>query len=303
MIIKIHGDDIVPPSNQSCLMNVQTFTGAFLYSIETQHTIGYGFRYTTEACPQAIITMCIQSITGVMIQAFMVGVVFAKLTRPKNRTNTLLFSRIAIISVRDGKLCLIFRVADMRKSFIIGATIKAQLVRRYETLEGEIIPYYQQELEISTEGGSDSLFFMWPLNVIHVIDSKSPFYAMSAMDVMQDDFELLVYLEGTAESTGTSMQARFSYLPTNILWGHRFVNIVNYSENTENYEVDFSLFNTTDEIPTPLCSAKDLTEFNSQSKGQLMCYSPAVSDEVICLEPELFTDGFEKYMLEQATSA
>ena len=84
------------------------------------------FRVPSEECPEAVITLCIQSITGVILQAFMVGVVFAKLTRPKKRTNTLLFSRSAVVCLRDGLLRILFRVADMRKkSFIIGVSVKA----------------------------------------------------------------------------------------------------------------------------------------------------------------------------------
>lgn len=49
-------------------MNIYSFTSCFLFSVETQHTIGYGSRHTTEYCPEAIIIMCVQSITGVMIQ-------------------------------------------------------------------------------------------------------------------------------------------------------------------------------------------------------------------------------------------
>lgn len=86
-------------------------------------------RYTTEACPEAVLIMCIQSITGVILQAFMVGVVFAKLTRPKQRTNTIMFSRNACICLRDSMLCLLFRVGDMRKSFVIGASVRAQVSR------------------------------------------------------------------------------------------------------------------------------------------------------------------------------
>lgn len=74
--------------------------------------------------------MCIQSMTGVMIQAFMVGIVFAKLSRPKKRTQTLLFSRNAVICQRDGQPCLMFRVGDMRKSHIIEAHVRAQLIKR-----------------------------------------------------------------------------------------------------------------------------------------------------------------------------
>jgi hypothetical protein len=90
----------------------------------------YGSRHTTEECPEAIFVMCLQSIVGVMIQAFMVGIVFAKLSRPKKRTQTLLFSRNAVICQRDGHLCLMFRVGDMRKSHIVEAHVRAQLIKR-----------------------------------------------------------------------------------------------------------------------------------------------------------------------------
>lgn len=43
--------------------------------------IGYGHRFVTEECPEAIFILCLQSIMGVFIQAFMVGIVFAKLSR------------------------------------------------------------------------------------------------------------------------------------------------------------------------------------------------------------------------------
>ena len=38
---------------------------------------------------------------------------------------------------------------------------------------------------------------------------------------MNEQFEIIVLLEGTVESTGQSSQARSSYLNTEILWGHR----------------------------------------------------------------------------------
>jgi potassium inwardly-rectifying channel subfamily J len=63
--------------------------------------------------------MMIQSVFGVIIQALMTGLVFAKLQRPKKRAQTLMFSKYAVICQRDGQLCLLFRVGDMRKSHII----------------------------------------------------------------------------------------------------------------------------------------------------------------------------------------
>lgn len=46
-------------------------------------------------------------------QALMTGLVFAKLSRPKKRAETLLFSKTALICKRDGQMCLVFRVGDM----------------------------------------------------------------------------------------------------------------------------------------------------------------------------------------------
>ena len=76
-----------------CVLANINFASAFLFSVETQHTIGYGSRQTTEECPEAIIMQCIQSVVGVIIQACMAGVVFAKLARPKKSRNTVVFSK------------------------------------------------------------------------------------------------------------------------------------------------------------------------------------------------------------------
>ncbi|XP_012058853.1 PREDICTED: G protein-activated inward rectifier potassium channel 3-like [Atta cephalotes] len=244
-----------------CIYNIFSFTSCFLFSIETQHTIGYGSRSTTEECPEAIFIMCLQSIAGVMIQAFMVGIVFAKMTRPKQRTQTLLFSRNAVICQRDGELCLMFRVGDMRKSHIIGASIRAQMIRNKITKEGEILFQHQHELVVGTDGENGDLFFIWPATIIHRINESSPFFNMSAEDMLTERFEIVLILEGTIESTGQTTQARSSYLPQEILWGHRFDPIVSYSKERQGYEVDYSLFNSTTQVDTPLCSGRELTEF------------------------------------------
>lgn len=244
-----------------CVSQIQSFTSCFLFSIETQHTIGYGSRATSEECPEAIFVMCLQSIAGVMIQAFMVGIVFAKMTRPKHRTQTLLFSKKAIICQRDGQLCLMFRVGDMRKSHIIGANIRAQLIKPKKTKEGEILSQYQTELTLNADGCDGDLFFIWPMTIVHKIDENSPLFTLSANDILQDSFEIVVILEGTIESTGQTTQARSSYLPTEILWGHKFEPVVSYNKDKQGYEVNYSKFDNTTAVDTPLCSGAEIAEF------------------------------------------
>lgn len=52
------------PNWVPCVVGINSFASCFLFSIETQHTIGYGGRSTSEECPEAIFVMCIQSIVG-----------------------------------------------------------------------------------------------------------------------------------------------------------------------------------------------------------------------------------------------
>lgn len=74
LISYTHGDlDHLLDANETelespCITNIKGFMSCFLFSVETQHTIGYGNRYINEECPAAIFTMCLQSIMGVFIQ-------------------------------------------------------------------------------------------------------------------------------------------------------------------------------------------------------------------------------------------
>ena len=80
-----------------CVDNVYTgsFASAFLFSLETQTTIGYGGRQITPNCPEAVILLNIQSLVGFLIGALELGLIFAKLSRPpeQSRNNFVLAKR------------------------------------------------------------------------------------------------------------------------------------------------------------------------------------------------------------------
>ncbi|KAF2362446.1 Potassium channel inwardly rectifying Kir, partial [Trinorchestia longiramus] len=285
VIARVHGDD-TGKVGTPCVDNVKTFAGAFLFSLESQHTIGYGVRAITEECPAAIWILCAQSITGVILQAFMAGVVFAKLTRSKARANTLLFSRKAVVCLRDNKLVLMVKVADLRKSLIVGANVKARLIRSRCTLEGEEISFHMSKVKVGSDDFSDDLLFIWPVTIVHVIDQDSPFYCMDAASMLNEKFELVVYLEGTSESTGTTMQARYSYRNGDVLWGHRFQSAISYDSTSLNYVIDFEKFEKTISVATPLISARDWEQL------QLHGGSPppvARDEQLVIFDPNVFT--------------
>lgn len=195
------------------------------------------------------------------------------MARPKQRRQTLLFSRRAVICKRDGQLCLMFRVGDMRKSHIIGTSIRAHIFRTRVTIEGEELPQYQAEIQVTADGCEADLLFLWPLTVVHVIDKNSPLYCISAEELLNEKFEIVAVLEGTVESTGQTTQARSSYIASEIKWGHRFEPIVAYNEDRQGYEIDYKKFNNTIKVATPLCSARDLDELYLLH-SELVDYNP-----------------------------
>lgn len=56
---------------------------------------------------------------------------------------------------------------------------------------------------------------------MHKIDDKSPLYRMDPRDLLDNTFEIIVFLEGTIQATGQTTQARTSYAPSEIMWGHK----------------------------------------------------------------------------------
>lgn len=241
-----------------CVTNVRSFTSAFLFSIEVQVTIGFGGRMMTEECPLAITVLILQNIVGLIINAVMLGCIFMKTAQAHRRAETLIFSRHAVIAVRNGKLCFMFRVGDLRKSMIISASVRIQVVKKTTTPEGEVVPIHQQDIPVDNPIESNNIFLVAPLIICHVIDKRSPLYDISATDLVNQDLEVIVILEGVVETTGITTQARTSYVAEEIQWGHRFVSIVTEEEGV--YSVDYSKFGNTVRVAAPRCSARELDE-------------------------------------------
>ncbi|TKS89592.1 G protein-activated inward rectifier potassium channel 1 [Collichthys lucidus] len=241
-----------------CVANVYNFPSAFLFFIETEATIGYGYRYITEKCPEGIILFLFQSLLGSIVDAFLIGCMFIKMSQPKKRAETLMFSQDAVISQRDGKLCLMFRVGNLRNSHMVSAQIRCKLIKSRQTPEGEFLPLDQCELDVGFGTGADQLFLVSPLTICHEINTKSPFFDLSQRSLMNEQFEIVVILEGIVETTGMTCQARTSYTEDEVLWGHRFLPVMSLEEGF--FRVDYSQFHNTFEVNTPPYSVKEQEE-------------------------------------------
>lgn len=109
-------------------------------------------------------------------------------------------------------------------------------------------------------------FVFWPATVVHRIDASSPLFNTSAASLSQENFEILVVLNGIVEATGQTTEARTCYLPSEILWGHRFKQMIKHCKGSRyTFALDFSSFDGTFPVETPVCSARQLNNYCSQS--------------------------------------
>ncbi|KAM8946273.1 inward rectifier potassium channel 16 isoform 2-T2 [Pelodytes ibericus] len=255
-IIALQHGDLSNMENMPCIDNVHTFSGAFLFSLETQTTIGYGNRGVTEECATAIILVTLQSVFSCIIDTFIIGAAMAKMATARKRAQTIRFSYFALVGMRDGKLCLMWRIGDFRPNHVVEGNVRAQLLRYNEDHEKGIILDYK-DLKLV----NDQIILVTPVTVVHVIDQDSPLYALDRKALASDRFEILVTFIYTGDSTGTSHQSRTSYLPREILWGFRFNNIL--LAKKKYYKVDCEQFEEMTEYYAPFCSAKQL-DINAQ---------------------------------------
>lgn len=245
--------DFEPDFNSThtpCLMNVETLTGAFLFSLESQTTIGYGFRYISEECPLAIFTLVAQLVITGLAEIFVTGAFLAKLARPKKRAETIKFSQVAVICKHQGKLCLMVRVANMRKSLLIQCQLTGKLLQPYATEEGEKTQVHQSSVDFNMYSGGECPFLILPLTFYHVLDQHSPLAGLTAENLKTRRFELLITLNATMESTAATCQRRTSYIPDEILWGYEFKPVL-YSTPSGRFVADFNFFDKVQKSSDP----------------------------------------------------
>lgn len=249
-VIALAHNDIKDHTNEPCMYEVRSFTAAFLFSLETQTTIGYGFRGMTENCMIAIIIVTVQDVMSCFIDTFVIGIVVAKMASARKRAQTVGFSNCAVINLHDGNLCLSWRVGDFRRHHLVEGTAQAQIVRSTVHATGKMDVTYE-DLVIQQR----DIVLVTPTTIIHKIEAGSPFYKMSLAELRKADFELVVSFTYTDDSTGMLHQTRTSYTPIEILWGELFQEMIRISRR--HYRVDYTLFNQTAKVLVPMVSAEE----------------------------------------------
>ena len=87
---------------------------------------------------------------------------------------------------------------------------------------------------------------------------KGSFYFSLVYFSVSKLFQNIAYF---CASTGRTIQARSSYCANDFLWGYRFEKLVTFQKTNGEYQIDYSKFNMTFPLDTPLCSARGIKKY------------------------------------------
>jgi hypothetical protein len=161
-----------------CGLEIKSFQDAFYLSLETIITIGYGVPdvYYNE-CPEGIPLLMIQSVTGRILDALLMGVCIIRMVRSSRRTCSTLFTDKAFLNFKQGKLYMSFQVADMRREKAIEAHIRVYVIRH---LQHPVRRIHYQTVPLRLLHPDDDLsamvFLAIPNTIVHEVDIWSALF-------------------------------------------------------------------------------------------------------------------------------
>ena len=193
-----------------------------------------------------------------------------------------------MVNLRDGALCLSWRLGDFRGNHIVEGVARAQVVR-YVTRPSGAVEVSYRDLELQDR----DVVLATPATIVHRLGPGSPLYCWYPEDhageelreeeeqevkeevmeelgegvrveeqeevkeeVEEGDFELVVSFTYTGDTTGMLHQTRTSYAAADIRWGQRFQDMLR--PGPKSLRVDYALFNQTSWVPVPRLSAEQL---------------------------------------------
>ena len=202
-------------------MRPGSFADAFFFSVQTLSTIGYGGMIPKGHAANVVVT--VEAFFGLALVAVSTGLIFARFSRATARV---VFSRVAVITNFEGVPTLMFRAANQRGNQILEAEVMLNLLRQTVTSEGHV---YRRFQELRVERARTPMFALtW--TVLHTIDKSSPLYGATFEDLKEWQAEIVIVLSGADDIFAQRIHARHSYLPDEILWNQRFVDILHVDD-------------------------------------------------------------------------
>lgn len=205
------------------------------FSIETLSTAGYGDMHPQTHYGHFI--AAVELFTGIFSMSVMTGLIFSRFARPNAR---LLFAQHPVVSNHEGTPTLMIRLVNERHNIIGNATAKLWLLRNELSMEGRTFRRFYQLPLVKHE--HPALALSWTL--YHPIDETSLLYGLTADDLEASDVALVVVVSGYDVVAAQTVHARWTYNHDDILFGHRYADILGTAEDGR-IKIDYGRFHET----------------------------------------------------------
>ncbi|PSN13637.1 ATP-sensitive inward rectifier potassium channel 10 [filamentous cyanobacterium CCT1] len=194
-----------------------SFLDALFFSVQTMASIGYGAMYPQTNYANWLVIL--EAFIGLLLLAMATGLCFARFSLPRSRV---VFSQYAVVAPTGGVPTLMFRAANQRRNRILEARLWVTLVRDETTAEGEFFRRFYDLLMVRAQ----TPLFALSWTAMHAITPDSPLYGETSASLAAVNAEIVIILTGMDETLSQTIHARHSFLAEEILWNHRFVDIL-----------------------------------------------------------------------------
>ncbi len=211
------------------------FAGAFFFSAQTLSTTGYGAIYPVSLAANLISN--VEILIGLLGTALATGMLFARLSRPQARV---LFSNVALVNTYQQTPTFMFRLANERRNQIAEARISVTVVRDEVDDDGRVL---RRMLPLQLERDVSPVFALSWL-VMHKITADSPFHGFDATSLAKAGIVIICALSGIDDTLKATIYTRHIYGAEDVLFGQRFVDVIEFSENRA-LAIDYGRFHDT----------------------------------------------------------
>ena len=199
-----------------------SFVDAFFFSVQTLATIGYGGMTPHGMIANILVT--IESMFGFAYYGVVTGLMFSKFSRPTAR---IMFSDKAVITMHNGKLHFMMRLANERNNHIVDASAKLTIMRDETTMEGVVMRRFYDLPLVRKE--TPVLRLTW--TVMHEINEQSPLFGMTRAEFERTETEIIISITGIDETLSQPIHARHSYIADEIVYDAVFEDILHRRDN------------------------------------------------------------------------
>ena len=208
------------------------FADVFFFSVQTLGTLGYGVMAPRSLWANWVVTA--EVFMGLFNLAIATGLLFARISRPTAR---IMFSANAVVSRFEGAPTLMFRAANRRRNMVVEAEVSVSLLHDVTTQEGVKMRRFD---ELTMVKARSPLFFLtW--QVMHVVDEASPLFGHTRESLERLNAEIVVVMKGLDETFVSTIHARTSYVPAQIVWNARLADIF-FTDDAGRRSIDFTRF-------------------------------------------------------------